>query len=148
MELLFYHLERAPLEHVLPDLLKKSLDKGWRAVVETDPQERVDAIDAMLWTFSEESFLPHGKAGEPGAANQPILVLHGTDNPNDAQIRFFIDAGDVAAHSGYERLVYIFNGRDEAAVSRARGQWKAATAAGIDATYWQQNDAGRWQKKA
>ncbi len=148
MELLFYHLERAPLEHVLPDLLKKSLEKGWRAVVETDPVERVEAIDAMLWTFSEESFLPHGKAGEPGADGQPILVTNGEGNPNAAQIRFFVDAGEVADHSGYERLVYIFNGRDEAAVARAREQWKAAAAAEIDATYWQQNDAGRWEKKA
>lgn len=148
MELLFYHLERAPLERVLPDLLAKSLEKGWRAIVETEPFERVTALDAMLWTFSDDSFLPHGTVREAGAEAQPILLTDSAENTNQAAIRFFIDAGDVSQHPGYERLVYIFNGNDEAAVARARVQWKAAKEAAIEATYWQQTEAGRWEKKA
>ena len=148
MELFFYHLERAPLERVLPDLLQRSLAKGWRVIVETEPFERVEALDAMLWTYQDDSFLPHGtmKNAEPEA--QPILLTDSTDNPNKAEVRFFVDAGDVAAHQGYERLVYLFNGNDESAVARARVQWKAAKAANINATYWQQTETGAWEKKA
>lgn len=148
MELLFYHLEGAPLERVLPDLLQKSLKKGWRAIVETDPHERVDALDQMLWTYHDESFLPHGKVSEPRAAQQPVLLTNDHENVNEAAIRFFVDAGDVTAHQGYERLVYIFNGQDEEAIARARGQWKAALAAGIAVTYWQQSASGKWEQKA
>jgi len=148
MDLLFYHLQSAPLERVLPDLLQKSLDKGWQAIVETAPQERVDALDTMLWTFADESFLPHGKSSDPGAEQQPIVLTHEPDNPNKADIRFFVDSGDVTAHTSYQRLVYIFNGHDEEAVERARTQWKAAKAQNITATYWQQNQAGAWEKKA
>ncbi len=148
MELLFYHLEGAPLERVLPDLLKKSLEKGWRVIVEADPIERVEALDVMLWTFSEDSFLPHATTKEGGSERQPILLTNDNSNPNNADIRFFIDAGDVTAHQGYERLVYVFNGSDEAATERARGQWSRAVEAGLAVTYWQQSHGGRWEKKA
>ena len=148
MELLFYHLEQASLERVLPDLLSKSLEKGWRAIVETSPAERVEALDAMLWTYADDSFLPHSTSREENANSQPILITDSTENINKADIRFFIDAGEVSEHEGYERLVYIFKGNDQALLSRARKQWKAAKAAGIEATYWQQNSAGRWEKKA
>ena len=148
MDLLFYHLQSAPLERVLPDLLQKSLDKGWQAIVETAPQERVEALDTMLWTYADESFLPHGKSSDPDAERQPILLTHEPDNPNKADIRFFVDSGDVTAHTNYQRLVYIFNGNNEPHLKRAREQWKAAKEAELDATYWQQNSNGRWEKKA
>lgn len=116
--------------------------------MEASASERVDDIDAMLWSFSGESFLPHAKADQAQPDTQPILLTTSNDNLNNAQIRFFVDAGDVTAHPGYERLVYIFNGLDEAAVARARLQWKAASGANITATYWLQDDAGAWKKKA
>lgn len=148
MELLFYHLERVPLERVLPDLLSKSLEKGWRAVVETTEPSRIDALDGMLWTYSDESFLPHGTIGDENAADQQVLITDQPGNDNKADIRFFIDGGDVTAHEGYERLVYIFNGNDEDVLNKAREQWKLAKAAGLEATYWQQSPEGRWEKKA
>lgn len=148
MELLFYHLQVAPIERVLPDLLFKSLEKGWRAVIETCSVQEAEAIDAMLWTFADDSFLPHGKSGEPFSQDQKILVTADNENLNQAEIRFFVDAGDVTAHSGYQRLVYIFNGHDEKAVTRARGQWQAGQDAEMTMTYWQQNEAGRWEQKA
>lgn len=147
MELYFYHLERAPLERVLPDLLSRSLARGWRVIVETSPVERVEVLDALLWTYQDESFLPHGTIKDANASGQPILLTDQPENINKADVRFFIDAGEVAAHQGYERLVYLFNGNDEAAVARARVQWKAAKTANIEATYWQQSESGAWEKR-
>lgn len=152
MELLFYHLEQATLERVLPDLLSKSLERGWRAIVETNKHEQMEALDTMLWTYSPDSFLAHSTTNETLSEDtlqkQPILITDKTENLNNANIRFFIDSGDVTLHQGYERLVYIFNGNNEADLKRAREQWKAAKAAEIEATYWQQNATGRWEKKA
>jgi len=152
MELLFYHLEQATLERVLPDLLSKSLERGWRAVVEANESEQIEALDTMLWTYSADSFLPHSTTNETlsedALKNQPILITDKPENLNNANIRFFIDSGEVTTHQGYERLVYIFNGNNEPHLKRAREQWKAAKAAEIEATYWQQNANGRWEKKA
>lgn len=146
-ELLFYHLERAPLERVLPGLLEKSLQRGWRAVVQAGSQERLEALDTTLWTYRDESFLPHGTAREGNAARQPVYLTTADDNPNGASVRFLVDGAEAGDMSGYERAVFVFDGRDPEAVARARRQWTAARDAGLDVTYWRQNAQGRWEKQ-
>ncbi len=147
-EVLFYHLERQPLERVLPSLLEKTLARGWRAVVQAGSQERMEALDLALWTYSDDSFLPHGtrKAGQ--SEEQPVYLTTGDDTPNNAGVRFMVDGASTTDFSGFYRFVYLFDGNDADAVATARGQWTAAKAAGCPVTYWQHNEDGRWEKKA
>ena len=147
-EVLFYQLERQPLERVLPGLLEKTLERGWRAVVQAGSRERLEALDALLWTYREESFLPHGTASDGFAERQPVFLTIEDKNPNGAQVRFYVDGAESAGFSDYERIVYLFDGRDETARALAREQWKAAKESGAAVTYWQQSDSGRWEKKA
>ena len=148
-EILFYHLQGQPLERVLPTLLEKSLERGWRVVVQAASEERVEAIDAHLWTFRDDSFLPHGTHKQAEAAEQPILITVNDDNPNGAQVRFLIDGAPVPADaSPYQRIVLLFDGDDEDVVSSARTRWSEAREKGLDATYWQPDAQGRWVKKA
>lgn len=148
-EILFYHLQGQPVERVLPVLLEKSLERGWRVVVHTSSEDRVDALDAHLWTFREDSFLPHGTFREPTAAHQRVLLTIRDDNPNAATVRFLLDRApmpeDVAP---YERVVLLFDGGDGDAVAEARACWQAARARGFAVTYWQADDSGRWQRRA
>jgi len=146
-EVLFYHLERQPLERVLPVLLEKSLERGWNAVVEAGSAERLQSLDQTLWTYRDDSFLPHALAGQPDDADQPVLLTTGAGNPNAAGIRFFVDRAVPDAVEGYERAVYIFDGHDPDAVVEARAAW---TALGVahQLTYWQQDASGKWSKKA
>ncbi len=145
-DILFYHLETQPLERVLPLLLEKTLERGWRAVVETGSPERAAALDAMLWTYRDDSFLPHAVAGEGNEAEQPVLIALDDANPNGAAVRFFVDRAVPPSGEGYERIVYIFSGHDPDAVNEARVAWKALQP-GNTLTYWQQDDAGRWVKR-
>ncbi len=147
-EILFYHLEHQPLERVLPSLVEKTLGRGWRAVIQAGSQERVEALDTLLWTYREESFLPHGTKSDGNAAAQPVYLTSDEDNPNGAQVRFLVDGAETGELTAYARVVYLFDGRDAAAVARAREQWKGARASGSDVTYWQQSAEGRWEKKA
>jgi DNA polymerase-3 subunit chi len=148
-EILFYHLQNQPLERVLPTLLEKSLERGWRVVVQCASEERVEALDAHLWTFRDDGFLPHGTHKESAAADQPILITVNDDNPNAANVRFLIDGAPVPADAGlYERLVLMFDGNDDAAVAEARARWKTGKEAGFSLTYWQADEQGRWVKKA
>ena len=148
-EVLFYHLQRQPLEAVLPTLLERSLERGWRAVVRATSDERLAALDDHLWTFSDESFLPHGTDREPDAAEQPVVLTLSERNPNGAAVLFLVERAPVPDDaSAYQRLVLLFDGNDEDALAAAREQWKGVKAAGHDATYWQQDARGRWEKKA
>ncbi|HWV02507.1 MAG TPA: DNA polymerase III subunit chi [Devosia sp.] len=145
-EILFYHLETQPLERVLPLLLEKSLERGWRAVVETSSRERATALDAMLWSFRDDSFLPHGIAGDATDPDQPVLITTDEGNANSAQVRFFVDRAVPQTGEGYQRIVYLFSGHDPDAVGEAREAWKALRE-GNDLTYWQQDETGRWVKR-
>lgn len=147
-EVFFYHLEHRSLESVLPELLERTLARGWKAVVQTSSPERAEALDSHLWTYSDESFLPHATDRDGRAARQPVLLTAGPGNANGAQVRFLVDGAEAEDLSPYARAVFLFDGRDDAAVAGARRQWKAVQAAGHEATYWQQNEKGRWEKKA
>lgn len=146
---LFYHLTRSPVEATLPMLLSRSLEAGWHVVVRGVDRGRMDWLDQKLWAEPEEGFLPHGLAGGPHDAAQPVLLTTGSEIPNGAQCLVSIDGAAVAAEecAGLERLCVIFDGNDPAAVDTARCQWKALTGAGIAAQYWSE-EGGRWQKKA
>jgi DNA polymerase-3 subunit chi len=143
----FYHLERSGLDEVLPELLEKTLGRGWKAVIRTRDRERIDNLDAWLWTYREDSFLPHGLDDEPGAGRQPVLLTTSMDNPNAADVLFLIDGADEGDLAGYVRCIILFDGRDEAALAKARAQWKAVKAAGSPASYWRQQARG-WEKQA
>ncbi len=146
-EILFYHLEQRPMEAVLPQLLEKTVERGWRAVVEVGSSERATALDAHLWTYREDSFLAHGLAGEGSDALQPVLIATGPENPNGANVRFFVDRAVPSSGEGYERIVYLFSGHDPDAVSEARQAWRALLL-GNSLTYWQQEPSGKWVKRA
>lgn len=147
-EVFFYHLERAPLERVLPELLNKTLERGWRAVVQAGSPERLEALDSLLWTYDDASFLPHGRSADGHEDRQPIFLTTGEENPNGAGVRFYVDGAEAASLDGYQRAVFVFDGQDEAMVERARAQWTDAKAAGHDVTYWQQSAEGKWEKRA
>jgi DNA polymerase-3 subunit chi len=148
-EVLFYHLQGQKLEGVLTPLLEKSLARGWKVVVQGATEERIDALDAHLWTYSDDGFLPHGTWREPDAAAQPVLLALDERNPNEASVRFLIEGAAVPDDAAaYQRLVLVFDGDDDDAVAAARAQWTDAKAKGFTATYWQPDEQGRWVKKA
>jgi DNA polymerase-3 subunit chi len=149
-ETLFYHLERRSLEDVLPGLIEKSLARGWRAVVKTDSSERSDALDNLLWTYDEQSFLAHAQSGDGDAARQPVLITVEDENPNGAQILFCIGGAsptDWTGLSALTRVVMLFDGRDAAMLGQARSAWKDAKAAGHDVTYWKEAPSGKFEKQ-
>jgi DNA polymerase-3 subunit chi len=148
-DVLFYHLQRQPLEAVLPTLLQKTLERGWRAVVQATTEERMTALDDHLWTFNDDSFLPHGTDREPHGAEQPILLTLSPENPNAAAIRFLVESADLPPDLGvYERVAILFDGEDPKALAIAREQWRAVKEQRHEATYWQQDEQGRWERRA
>lgn len=148
-EILFYHLKGQTPEQVLPPLLAKSLERGWRVVVQAASDERVEALDAHFWTWRDDAFLPHGTWRDPEAAEQPIVLTVNDENPNRATVRFLVDGAAMATDFvGYERIVLLIDGDDPDAVDRARKRWSEAKAAGAEVTYWQADEHGRWRRQA
>ncbi|MEJ0095338.1 MAG: DNA polymerase III subunit chi [Methylocella sp.] len=151
-EIWFYHLQRQSLENVLPGLIEKSLEKGWRVAVQAMSEERLDALDNWLWTYSEASFLAHGRARDGDGELQPVYLSTGGENPNGAAVRFFVEGAPMAEvlarpDGSYVRAITVFDGNDDEELALARAQWKELKDLGFALTYWQQSDAGRWERK-
>jgi DNA polymerase-3 subunit chi len=146
----FYQLTARPLEAAAPEILEKCLELGWRVTVRAGSRARVEALSALLWTYREDSFLPHGDPSDPFPERQPVYLTDGPETPNDPQVLMLVDGadprpGEIGAQA---RLVLMFDGHDEGAVAAARAHWKAVREAGLRAEYWAHDAAGRWVRKA
>jgi DNA polymerase III subunit chi len=149
-EAYFYHMTHAPLEDTLPVLLAKSLEAGWRVALRGGDPARLDWLDQKLWLGADDGFLPHGRAGGPHDADQPILLTDaGADAANAANCLVCVDGAEVAPEevAALARVMILFDGNDAVAVDHARGQWRALTGGGAKAKYWSQ-ESGRWEMKA
>lgn len=148
-KVMFYHLTRNPLEVTAQMLLERAHQTGWRVTVRGRDPALLARLDETLWLGDKASFLPHGMAGGAHDADQPVLLTSEHACPNDPACLMVIDKADAAPHeaNGLERLWILFDGNDPDATAHARAQWKAVTAAGVQAEYWSE-DSGRWQMKA
>lgn len=146
-EVWFYHLERTGLDQALPELLEKTLQRGWRAIVRSPAPERVEHLDGWLWSYRDDSFLPHAPADEPAADRQPILLTTRHDNPNAADALFLVDGAEAGDLAGYRRCIVIFDGADDGQLQNARAQFREAKSRGHPVSYWKQQARG-WEKQA
>lgn len=145
MDVWFYHLERSAPEAVLPELLEKTLARGWRAVVRAPERHRLERLDEALWGPGE-AFLPHGLDDADHPDRQPILLTSDEGRPNGAQALFLLDGADAGDLDPYERCIVLFDGADETALGGARDLWRTLKAAGRTLSYWQQGESG-WRKR-
>jgi DNA polymerase-3 subunit chi len=148
-EVLFYQLSASTLEASLPEMLERSLGRGWRVVLRCGSAAGMAGLDAMLWTYRDEAFLPHGTAAAGHASEQPVYLTLGDENPNEANVLMLVDGAraTVAEMGGYERACLVFDGRDERALEAARADWRAVRGASLPAKFWAQ-EQGRWVQKA
>lgn len=148
-EILFYRLSETPVEATLPGLIERSLARGWRVLVRVGSDAGLAFLDERLWTWRDESFLPHGVAGGPRDAMQPVLLTRGAENANGATVLMLVMGAQAAVEemARYERACLFFEAADPVAVEAAREGWRAVVAASLPAKYWAQED-GRWALKA
>lgn len=149
-EFWFYQLQKRTLEQALPALIERSIQRGWRAVVQGRTPERLAAIYDLLWTYADDSFLPHGGEADGDPHLQAVWLTCGDDNPNGARIRFLIEGAEAEpfTDADYERLILLFDGRDESSLAAARDQWKRLKQRNATLSYWQETEEGGWRKQA
>ena len=151
-EVLFYHLERRALEDVLPGLVERSLERKWRVLIKCESADRAAAIDNLLWTYDDQSFLPHAQLGDGDAARQPVLIAVEDTNANKSDVLFLVGGAAAPPWQGklvnaIARVVLVFDGRDPESLSAARQNWTEAKAAGHAVTYWKESPTGKFEKQ-
>ena len=146
-EIRFYHLEARRLDQALPTLLERALEEGRRVLVRASSEEMVAALNERLWTYDDASFLPHGAAGDGDPMEQPIFLTSELDNPNAATMLVQLSGADSSeADDAFDLVVLMFDGRDEAALAQARGEWRRLKDQGRTISYWRERDEGGWER--
>lgn len=144
----FYHMQRSTVEQVLPQLAERVYAGNMRLLIRTAMPERSEHLNNLLWTYHPNAWLPHGTEKDGNESEQPIYITANDDNLNNASVLMLVDGGTLDDIKNFDRCLTLFDGKDEAAVQKARELWKEVVAAGFDAYYWQQNAAGKWEQKA
>ena len=107
------------------------------------------ALDASLWTYDPNAFLPHGASRDGRAEEQPIWLTTSDENPNRAGVLVLADGARSDLVARYDKCLEILDGNDAEAVAAARERWRAYREAGFELGYWQQNEtSGRWEKQS
>jgi len=146
-EVRFYHLTRTSLDAALPTMLERTLARDQRALVMAGSEERVEALNARLWTYQERSFLPHGSARDGYPGDQPVWLTTEAENPNRAQVLFLTDGAEREGIDGFQLCAILFDGQDEVALQAARAQWRRLESQGHALTYWKQDERGAWSQQ-
>ena len=141
----FYHLLSTSLERALPKLLEKAVAGDYRVVVRVDSEAREEDICTELWTYNPNNFLPHGTRKDGFESDHPIYITSREENPNMAKLLVITD-GSTPALDGYDRVLDIFDGGNEASVKRARERWSGYKVSGNSLAYIKQTPAGGWEK--
>ena len=143
MQVDFYHLSDIPIERVLPSLAEKLLGAGERLLVVTGDADQAARLDADLWSHAPDAFLPHGRAGEEGEADQPVLIAGASDAANGALNLLIADGLWRDAALDFDRAFYLF---DAATIDGARAAWRMlGTRDDVVRRYWKRED-GRWRE--
>ena len=147
-EVWFYHLEKQPLDHVLPRIVSKAIERGLPLVIETTSQEQVTKISDMLWAAEDVAFLPHAFEGDGHGELQPVWLTTSADNPNESKMRIYTHGAIPVDISTLSRAMLMFDGNDPQALDAARAEWKRHKTDGHQVSYWRQDESGKWQNQA
>ncbi|WP_299509482.1 DNA polymerase III subunit chi [Cypionkella sp.] len=144
---MFYHLTRSTPQETMATILPRALSAGWKVMLRGTDDAALQTLDTALWLSPEDSFLPHGLAGGPHDADQPILLGQGAIT-NAAEGLMLIDGAETTPTEAeaLQRVWVLFDGANETALTGARRLWTTLTSAGLAAQYWSE-ESGRWEKK-
>ncbi len=147
-EIRFYHLQKSSLDQALPQILEKALSAGHRVHVRVPLDEDAKRLDAALWTYRDNSFLPHGMALDKAAKDHPIVISTTPDNVNDATMIVLTQGCVEESLDAYTLCCEMLNGGVAEQITAARQRWKIYKDKDYAVTYWAQDEQGRWAKKA
>ncbi len=150
-EIRFYHLTRNTRERALPVLLEKILSLPKRVILFANDNEEATQFDVKLWNARQ--VIPHALEDGAHLAHQPLCIMQNEENPNQAKVLVTHSLQHPPHFRGFSDYAILFDANIPEELQAAREKWKAFSTLAeqegeqLTLTYWQQNDAGSWEKK-
>ena len=105
-------------------LAEKAFLLGHSIYIQAESEQQAQALDNLLWTFKQGSFLPHAR--HPGADGEGtrILIGYNADPQTDSQVLINLSAEIPAFYPRFERVAELV-GPGDAARQQARQRFRA-----------------------
>jgi DNA polymerase-3 subunit chi len=85
-------------------LVERIHSKGYRIFIHVPDREQAHHLDRLLWTFRQQSFLPHGLVAEADRELTPILLGQDGDPGDENQVLVNLSLDVPNFFGGFERL--------------------------------------------
>ena len=113
-----------PHYHFACRLIEKAYRRQHRVFVLASDQAMAETIDELLWTFKDDSFIPHNLLGEGPNNPPPIQIGFGDiESPPSKDILLNLSPTIPAYHNRFRRIFEIVT-QDEAMKAHLREHYR------------------------
>ena len=145
-QIIFYSSAPLRVENTLFTLIEKSLEKGFKSLLLFLDKENCSAIDEKLWTYKQNSFLPHLSECEEisNEIDIPIYLTTKNENPYEAELLFSIDGSIPDNINNLERLIIIIDANDKILLEKYKKYYLDINKKFEDIVFYKSDDDGKW----
>lgn len=104
-------------------LAEKAVQQQHRVLISVTSDEELRHMDRLLWTWREQSFIPHGILGKADSALNPVLINTGADPVNEHDVLINLCSGIPDYFSRFERVAECVDG-DETLKAASRERYR------------------------
>jgi DNA polymerase-3 subunit chi len=148
-QIIFYSTAPLQVEKTLFALLEKSLEKGNKSLLLFKDKEKCLSINEQLWTYKQNSFLPHISEDDQIYDNidVPVYLSTKNENPFKAELLFSIDGFLPDNIEHFERVIIIIDVNDELLNEKYKNYYLDINKNFEDIVFYKSDDNGKWIEK-
>ena len=94
-------------------IVEKAYRLGHRVYVRTGNSDDTNVLDDLLWTFSQNSFVPHQLSAESDSRESPVVIGEHPPTAGDTDVVISVADGPVSDFTSYLRIVEIVGYEDD-----------------------------------
>ncbi len=125
----FYVLGERPVDPVLCRLTEKAWRAGHTVFILAQSERHAHHLDSLLWSWRQESFLPHELDGPD--AESPVRIGWASEPHEATQVLINLTSEAPPFHARFERVAELVAG-DEAQRALARERYRYYRDSGCD----------------
>ena len=148
-QIIFYSTAPLQVEKTLFALLEKSLEKGNKSLLLFKDKEKCLSVNEQLWTYKQNSFLPHISEDDQIYDNidVPVYLSTKNENPFKAELLFSIDGFLPDNIDHFERVIIIIDVNDELLNEKYKNYYLDINKNFEDIVFYKSDDNGKWIEK-
>ena len=148
-QIIFYNTAPLQVEKTLFSLLEKSLEKGNKSLLLFKDKEKCLSINEQLWTYKQNSFLPHISEDDQIYDNidVPVYLSTRNENPFKAELLFSIDGFLPDNIDHFERVIIIIDVNDKLLNEKYKNYYLDINKNFEDIVFYKSDDNGKWIEK-